>query len=164
MSGVAVQAGVDPRVRRTQVVRVVLTGLLLGGWALWAASTYQSQLRIVPATTFHDDLASGTVVAFRVATNVRHDRVWPPDGSPDMVDLPATNEDGTFVRPDGVSYGPPPTVVYWTDASVGAARVLDANDSRTSGGCSRGHSPCSPWSSVPCPPAGRGGSGSGSRA
>jgi hypothetical protein len=131
MSGVAVQAGVDPRVGRTQLVRVVLAVLLLGRWALWATSTYQSQLRIAPATTFHDDLASGTVVPFRVATNVRHDRVWPPDGSPDMVDLPATNEDGTFVRPDGVSYGPPPTVVYWTDASVGAVRVLDANDSRT---------------------------------
>ena len=131
MSGVAEQVGVGQQVRRERLVRVVLAVLLLGGWLTWAASTYQSQLRIVPTATFHDDLAAGRVVAFRAATNVRHDRVWAPNGTPDMVDLPATNEDGTFIRRDGMSFGPPPTVVYWTEASVGPVRVLDANDSQT---------------------------------
>jgi hypothetical protein len=131
MSGVTAQAGVGSRVGREQVLRLALAVLLLGGWVTWAATTYPSQLRIVSADTFRQDLAAGHVVAFRAVSNVRHDRVWPPDGSPDQVDLPATNEDGTPDRADGVSDGPPPTVAYWTDAAVGPVRVLDANDPRS---------------------------------
>src|SRR5689334_7470018 len=130
MSGVAVQVG-GVRMQRAQVVRVVLAALLLGGWLTWAVSTYQGQLRVVPAATFHDDLAAGRVVAFRAASNVRHDRVWLPDGSPDFVDLPATNDDGTLIHRDGVGDGPLPTVAYWTEASVGPVRVLDLSDPGT---------------------------------
>lgn len=125
MSGVAVQAGVDPMVRRGRVVRIVLAVLLLGGWVVWAASTYQSQLRVVGVDTFHDDLAAGHVIAFRAASNVRHDSTWLPDGSPDLVDLPATHEDGTLDREQGFTSEPPPTVVYWTGSAVGAVRVVD---------------------------------------
>ena len=127
MSGVAVQAGVDPAVRRERVVRIALAVLLLAGWVTWAAQTYVSQLRVVRVDRFHEDLAAGHVVAFRAVSNVRHDGSWPPDGSPDLVDLPATNEDGTVEWQDGMTMGPPPTVAYWTDARVGAVRVVDAN-------------------------------------
>lgn len=131
MSGVAVQGAVDSGVRRAHVVRLVLAVLLLGGWATWAVSTYQSQLRVVRADTFHEDLAAGDIIAFRAATNVRHDSSWLPDGSPDVVDLPATNEDGTIESPEGMTTDPPATVVYWTDAAVGAVRAVDVNDSRS---------------------------------
>jgi hypothetical protein len=111
-------------------VRIALAVLLLAGWATWAASTYQSQLRVVRIDTFHADLAAGDIVAFRAASNVRHDSSWLPDGSPDGVDLPATNEDGTIDSPEGMTTGPPATVVYWTDSVVGAVRAVDVNDPR----------------------------------
>jgi hypothetical protein len=131
MGGVAVQPTVDARAQRARLVRVLLALVLLGGWVTWAAITYQQQLRVVSVDTFHDDLAGGDIVAFRPATNVRHDKVWLPDGSPDAVDLPATNEDGTLEPHDGVTYGPLPTVVYWTDSAVGPVRVLSQDDPRS---------------------------------
>lgn len=120
MAGVAVQSGVDARTERARLIRYAAAALIVALWTAWAVLTWQNAVRTVDAGQFHQDLASGDVLSYRVTTNIRHDRMWPPLGTGSTeFDVVGLEENG--LPKDGQSAD---GIVYWLGSGVGRERVV----------------------------------------
>lgn len=89
-------------------------------WAAWAILTWQNAIRTVDVDRFHQDLASGEVLTYRVTANTRHDRPWPPSG------LGSTDFDTLALDDFGVPEGGQVAdgLVYWMGSGVGRERIV----------------------------------------
>jgi hypothetical protein len=118
------QAALRPTgvVAERRALALALGLLLVVGWVVWAALTWQSQVRYVTSEDLRSDLAAGHVTSYVLVTNVRPSRGWPPSGSADLYDLPALDPDGTVERVPGTGS---PALMYFTDHRIGPVRVLD---------------------------------------
>lgn len=96
--------------------------VLVLGWAVWAALTWQSQVRYVTEQDFRSDAADGHVTAYAIVTNIRPTRTWPPAAGPDAFDLPSLDASGNI---DRIPAGGAPALMYFTDHAVGPTRVVD---------------------------------------
>jgi hypothetical protein len=120
MSGVAVLSRVDAQTQRERVLRLAAAGLILALWAAWALLTWQNAIRTVDVDQFHQDLASGEVLTYRLTANTRHDRPWPPSGI-GSTDFDTIALDDSGVPEDGqVADG----LVYWMGSGVGRERIV----------------------------------------
>jgi hypothetical protein len=111
---------VDAQTQRERVLRLAAAGLILALWAAWALLTWQNAIRTVDVDQFHQDLASGEVLTYRLTANTRHDRPWPPSGI-GSTDFDTIALDDSGVPEDGqVADG----LVYWMGSGVGRERIV----------------------------------------
>jgi len=108
--------GMAPQLRAA--VAVVVVGL----WIAWAVLTWQGSERLVTDEQFHADLSAGRIETWRLATDLRHQRSWPPDGSPAWdYGLVAQDEDSGM--PSSSDPRPVSGLVYWVHETVGPTRI-----------------------------------------